>query len=106
MNYELLSNIADRWLSMGFVNDDKLSVFMDLEAVNEIVELDLEALFKANAFNFAHDMGGIYKHFNRQTKQLEDGFTPRHAKQKKIVPFETRESAGGAWNNIIKGEPQ
>lgn len=78
--FELISELADKWLEMGLVSDDKMSVFMDLDYLSSYQArsvLNLIALRDARPQDFAHDMAGIYRHFNRQTKQLEGGFMPR-----------------------------
>lgn len=58
----------------------KLEILMDIEFVNEVCPLDLPGLLNAGPGDFSHDIGGIYKHFNRATKQLEDCFVPRYAR--------------------------
>ena len=39
--------------------------------------LDLEALLKADNFNFAHDAAGIRRHLNREDGKLDESFSPR-----------------------------
>lgn len=58
----------------------KLDVLMDLEYVNEVCRLDFDKLLAFDDGDFLHDMGGIYRHFDRQTKQLTDCFAPRCSK--------------------------
>ena len=41
--------------------------------------LDLQTFLNGDDMNFAHDIGGITKHINRHTGQLEDCFVPRYA---------------------------
>jgi hypothetical protein len=43
-------------------------------------DLDLEALLKADDFNFSHDIAGIHNHLNRETKKLDNWFLPRFAR--------------------------
>lgn len=57
-----------------------LSLMMDIEHVHGIGQLDLERFLEAaetSRQDFAHDIVGIYRHFNRQTLQLEGCFEPR-----------------------------
>jgi hypothetical protein len=54
-------------------------VRMDLEATHAKMPLRLAELAEAPDFDFAHDMGGIYRHLNRETGELEDFFVPRFA---------------------------
>lgn len=41
--------------------------------------LDLDALMNADAFTFAHDIGGIRAHIDRTSGRLMDCFVPRCA---------------------------
>jgi len=61
------------------VDVTKLEVFMDVANVHKVCPLRLQELLEADDFNFSHDIGGIYSHFNRQTKKLENFFMPRFA---------------------------
>lgn len=47
--------------------------------------LDLEQFLHSSDQDFAHDIGGIRRHLNRITGQLEDGFTPRCAVSAKVL---------------------
>ncbi len=60
------------------VEFNRLTCTMDLDCVHEDVGLRLKDLLEADDSNFAHDIGGIARHLNRQTKKLEDGFSPRY----------------------------
>ena len=63
-----------------------LDVLMDLENVNDVCRLDFDKLLAFGDIDFLHDMGGIWDHFNRVTKQLENGFDPRCSKpEPKVV---------------------
>lgn len=51
---------------------------MDLCAtIAQGVPLRLEELLAADKFNFAHDIGGIYRNLDRETGLLVGGFLPR-----------------------------
>ena len=53
---------------------------MDITAVHANgCPLRLAELLEAEPFDFAHDIGGIRNHLNRETGRLEDFFLPRYA---------------------------
>jgi len=92
----LIANKATDFLNMVFAQPDviedlgkitvkKIDIVMDLEFVNDICPLDLDLLIKFNNSNFAHDIFGIWKHFDRATKTLKDGFMPRCAHRSPIA---------------------
>ena len=85
---ELMSSIAKRakelYDPIGY-SRDVISWYMDVETVHLTIGLDLERLLAADDGNFGHDLSGIAKHLNRETKQLEDCFSPRYATRKKEV---------------------
>lgn len=57
---------------------DRLSLVMDLDAVNDINPLDLEAMVKdLDSIHVAHDVFGIVKNLDRKNKTLLNGWTPR-----------------------------
>jgi len=79
---ELQSQIADRAVAMFKrfgVRVSKSEMLMDLHYANKVCPLRWQELLEADDFNFSHDIGGIYKHFNRQTLKMEDCFVPRFA---------------------------
>jgi hypothetical protein len=81
-NIELKLSIAERALKTltdAGISTTKLGCFMDIRYVDEVCPLRLHELLDADDFNFAHDIFGIYSNFNRETKQLENGFLPRFA---------------------------
>lgn len=57
-----------------------LVAFMDLDNANKHIPLDLDKLMQFNEQNFGHDIFGIRRHLNRDTKELENCFLPRSAK--------------------------
>ena len=76
--FNLISKIADRAKALDTsLSRDKLDWAMDIDAVHESIGLDLEKLIGADDFNFAHDVFGIARHLNRETKELENHFLPR-----------------------------
>ena len=52
---------------------------MDISVVHAHTPLRLAELADAGEFDFAHDIGGIGRHLNRETGELEDCFVPRFA---------------------------
>jgi len=53
---------------------------MDITAChNHACVLDLQRLSEAVDSDFLHDVGGIRRHLNRETLELENCFVPRHA---------------------------
>lgn len=59
---------------------DALSLMMDVTAVHANgCPLKLAALAEADEVNFAHDIGGISRHIDRETGHLGGCFLPRFA---------------------------
>lgn len=81
---EVQAAIAQRALTLfdeAGIPVTKLELLMDVDNVHAICPLRLRELLEASDGDFAHDLMGIYRHFNRQTKQMQDGFTPRYAQR-------------------------
>jgi len=78
---QLIERIADRYMEDFKAGSDlgipKLDVVMDLQCVHTYLKLDLEELWLASPFNFAHDVGGIRRNLNRETGRLDNNFRPR-----------------------------
>ena len=94
---QLKSAIADRAVKMFNrfgVPVRKIDILMDIDYVNEICPMRLRELLDADDFNFSHDIGGIYRHFNRETRQLENCFIPRSS-HSLTLPLLACERAGG-----------
>jgi hypothetical protein len=65
---------------------DYVTVALDINACHcNGTPLDLEKLFKADAFNFLHDVVGINRHLDRDTGKLTRCFLPRCAAQREAV---------------------
>ncbi len=73
---ETISAIADRFLNIAPLHK-KIDVMMDLEYTHEETPLDLDQLLAFDNGNFAHDLFGIIENFNRQTKSMDNCFSPR-----------------------------
>ncbi len=80
---QLISKIAERAIKTVFYTSyTGLEVMMDVSAVHcNGNPLNLKELLKADDFNFAHDILGIYKHLNRETGKLENFFRPRYSEK-------------------------
>lgn len=89
-DHALIMKCVERYTS--FVNQllgqpvDKLGLMMDLTAChangNPLRLTDLAET--KDDFSFIHDVGGIRRHLNRDTGQLEDGFSPRFSRRANI----------------------
>jgi hypothetical protein len=80
----LIRQIAERADSQIFqpngVAQSVADTMMDIQAtIAQGVPLRLEELLAADAFNFAHDICGIYRHIDRATGKLGGCFSPRFA---------------------------
>ena len=78
-NFELIVEIAKRAERKNLLMFDRMSLIMDLEQATEQFNLKLKELMNADDFNFAHDICGIQKNFNRETLKMENCFLPRYA---------------------------
>jgi len=79
----LISAICDRaleaWNAETFQNFEKIDIMMDVEFANKDCPMDLQKLLDSNGGDFFHDMAGIHRNLNRETKKLENCFVPRSA---------------------------
>ena len=79
---DLIMRIADRAVSSRVVSvSQKIHLVMDLAGCHSTCPLRLQELFEATAFNFLHDVQGVWNHFDRTTGRLRN-FTPRYAAPK------------------------
>lgn len=65
--------VCERAENLGVSYDDRMSMMMDLE----FSEINVNKLLGFDDNNFAHDINGLRKYFNRETKQFDDCFCPR-----------------------------
>ena len=94
---EAIVDRAVRMYAKHRVHVDRKDVLMDLSATHVTCPLDLERLATADDFNFGHDMGGIARHLNRTTGELENCFVPRFARpdRERKLRFEYETPDGG-----------
>lgn len=71
--------IAQRAEGMGIYNGERLALLMDLENADNVFDLRLEDLLKADDMNFAHDIVGIVNNINRKNPIDFNLFVPRYA---------------------------
>ena len=63
---------------------NRLNVMMDISTCHfHAQRLRLDDLLVADDFNFLHDVAGINKHLDHETKQLRDCFSPRFSEKEK-----------------------
>ena len=75
-----IEEILQRYERAVFLGRERMGLMMDLIAChNGPCKLDLAFLAAASDLDFFHDVGGIYRHFNRETGALDDAFWPRTA---------------------------
>lgn len=84
---DMAFNVVKKFQEDGFTipNEDYTGLVMDLEAASLVVEIDWDGLLNASHGDLGHDVYGIYKHLNRETGELDDGFVPRHSITKEEV---------------------
>lgn len=73
--------IAKRAEEMDLYNGERMTLLMDLESADNVFNLRLEDLLKADDYNFAHDVLGIMSNINRSEFPAKDFglFVPRYA---------------------------
>jgi len=75
----LIHAIAKRARAIG-VPSDQISTTMDIEYTHAVNPIHLHDLLNASNADFAHDVFGIYNNFNRETRKLDNCFSPRFSK--------------------------
>ena len=97
---QLISDIADIAIEKYNIGEGKLSLMMDIDYAHQDCPLDLERLKLAgmynvgeegNLYDFLHDICGIIKNLNRETKKLDNCFVPRFAKPGQDIEIEVEE---------------
>ena len=59
---------------------DRISLLMDLQLATKEFNLDLDKLLNAPDLDFSHDISGIQRNLNRETKEFENEFLPRYSR--------------------------
>jgi len=78
----IISKIAKRAIvELDFLPSQQMDLMMDIEFAHEESPIEIDQLLEADIGNFAHDLYGIYRNFNRTTKRMENCFVPRYAMQ-------------------------
>lgn len=77
---QLIIAISNRAEEMGLISFGIVDFRMDIMNMDKIIGLRLEDFLNADDENFAHDVLGIYKNFNRGTLEIDNSFLPRFAK--------------------------
>lgn len=78
---QIAQRAEDELFAPQGINQSTVSTEMDLCAtIAQGVPLRLQELLDADMFNFAHDIGGIYRHIDRSTGKLGGFFWPRFAR--------------------------
>lgn len=77
--FKIIAAIAKRAEEMDLLMFDRLSLIMDLQHATEEFNLRFEEFLNADDYNFAHDIWGIQKNFNRETQKMDNCFIPRFA---------------------------
>ena len=80
-NIELntIISIAERALTVGFTRDQFLSLTMDVQRCHNLQPLRLNELLGADRSTFAHDVGGIWRHYDRKADAVTGCFLARTA---------------------------
>ncbi len=82
-NYEKLSQIAERAFeneNIRRIYETRFPLILDLTYTDKVIPLDFEKLLNFSDLDFFHDITGIYGNFNRKTKQMENYFLPKCAR--------------------------
>lgn len=81
--FELIAKIVKRTNALQSELDIKpyntVDLALSLELAHHTCPMDLQQLLESNCYDFSHDVGGIMRHINRDTGQLEECFQPRCA---------------------------
>lgn len=85
----LIAKIADRAVNLYAQNDirvDRMDVLLDVATCHfDAQKLRLDDLLAADDVNFAHDIGGLSRHLDRDTRKLMNCFSPRFSQRQEAV---------------------
>ena len=77
--YLLINQILNRAEKEKLFQNDRFTLFLDLDCLSTKHLIDLERLLKFDKQNFVHDLIGIQININRESKMLDNLFLPRCA---------------------------
>ena len=78
--YHKITRLVGKAIDTGIIHPSKGRILsMDIEFTHEALNLDLDLLLKFDG-TFYHDISGIYRNINRETKQFKNCFVPRSAR--------------------------
>ena len=72
-------DIAQRALTIGFEGKQCLGLTMDIERFHALQPLKLDELLNADPSTFAHDVAGIWSHYDRNANAITGCFLARTA---------------------------
>ena len=79
----IISDIADRAFKQVSGFDDRranfVNLLLDIENFHRLCPLELSMLLDADIRDFAHDVVGIWNHYDRQNDRITGCFVPRMA---------------------------
>lgn len=100
----LIHKLAVRMVSLFIHSGVQVSLLeceMDLTAAHNSCPLDLLAMLNGSSLDLSHDLGGIRRHLNRRTGEIEGCFVPRFSKCN-LHPDPTN---SGPWTTTEGAEP-
>jgi len=71
--FTAIGKVLDRYEAKSGLPFKRIDAFMDLD----YSKVNVVALLDADDATFFHDVNGVFRHFNRETMELDDCFMPR-----------------------------
>lgn len=99
--YEQLQNLhqlESRGVTYRTPFGSRVDRMMDLEAVDQELDMDWQALLDAKDGDFLHDVVGIHNHMDRSTALLADCFLPRYARAQE--PDQLTDDDGSEYGGV------
>jgi hypothetical protein len=82
LELRLMSEIADRAFELRIIPDRQrnfINLMLDIENFHALQPLELEMLLRVGRGDFAHDIVGIWNHYDRASGTITGCFTARCA---------------------------
>ena len=80
-DYHKITRLVGKAIDGGLIKPSQgRTLTMDIEFACKEFNLDLDMLLKFDA-TFYHDISGIHRNINRETKEFKNCFVPRSARQ-------------------------